>query len=227
MNERYQGEGTLQVSMNGEARNGQARGRMIRLLVVAAALTGLGLSIPAQAQFSDGYKFLEAVRKKEGDKVESALSSVGSTIVNTRDVTSGETALHIVTARRDLTWLTFLVARGANVNARDGQGRTPLQLATNLGWRDGVALLVERKANTEVANDAGETPLIAAVHRRDVDMTKLLLNAGADPDRSDNSGRSARDYAQLDQSSAILAAIKSDTKPDAHKANKPTYGPAL
>jgi ankyrin repeat protein len=200
---------------------------MVRTTVIAMAAGAAALSLPAHAQFSESYKFLEAVRKKDGEKVESALSTPGATIVNTRDVTSGETALHIVTARRDLTWLQFLAARGANVNARDGQGRTPLQVATNLGWRDGVALLLERKANTEVANDAGETPLISAVHRRDVEMTKLLLQAGADPDRSDNSGRSARDYAQLDQSSAILAAIKSETKPDAHKANKPTYGPAL
>lgn len=195
--------------------------------MIAAAIAGFGLTVPAQAQFSDGYKFLEAVRKKDGDKVESALSSNGSTIVNTRDVTSGETALHIVTARRDITWLTFLAGRGANVNARDGQGRTPLQVATNLGWRDGVALLLDRRANTEVANDAGETPLISAVHRHDTEMVKLLLQAGGDPDRSDNSGRSARDYATLDQSSAILAAIKTEAKPGAAKANKPTYGPSL
>jgi len=213
--------------MNGP-RNGNSGRRLIaRATVMAAAVAGLGLTMPAQAQFSDGYKFLEAVRKKDGEKVESALSSVGSTIVNTRDVTSGETALHIVTARRDITWLTFLAGRGANVNARDGQGRTPLQVATNLGWRDGVALLLDRKANTEVANDAGETPLISAVHRHDVEMTKLLLQAGADPSRTDNSGRSARDYATLDQSSAIIAAIKAETKPGAAKGNKPTYGPSL
>lgn len=214
--------------LNGLRDGTSRRGRIGRAAIIVAAMTGLGFAAPVQAQFSEGYKFLEAVRKKEGDKVESALSSGGgATIVNTRDVTSGETALHIVTARRDLTWLTFLASRGANVNARDGQGRTPLQVATNLGWRDGVGLLLTRKANTEVANDAGETPLISAVHRRDVELTKLLLQAGADPDRSDNSGRSARDYATIDQSSAILAAIKTDAKPDAAKANKPTYGPAL
>lgn len=216
------------MSKHGGSRPGLFHRGLVRGALIAFAAAGLGLTAPAQAQFSGGYKFLEAVRKKEGEKVESALSTPGSTIVNTRDVTTGETALHIVTARRDITWLQFLIARGANVNLRDGQGRTPLQVATGLGWRDGVALLVERKANTEVANDAGETPLIAAVHRRDVELVKLLLRAGADPDRDDNSGRSARDYAEADnQSGAIIQAIKTETKPGAGQANKPTYGPVF
>ncbi|WP_288418059.1 ankyrin repeat domain-containing protein [uncultured Novosphingobium sp.] len=200
----------------------------MRTALLSMAMLGAIVAVPAQAQFSEGYKFLEAVKKKEGEKVESALSTPGATIINTRDVTTGETALHIVTNRRDLTWLQFLLAKGANVNGRDGQGRSALQLATNLGWRDGVAMLLEARANTEVANDAGETPLIAAVHRHDVEMTKLLLRAGANPDRADNSGRSARDYAALEGGNdPVLAAIKTDTKPGASRSSKPTYGPSL
>ena len=36
-----------------------------------------------------------------------------------------------LTARRDLTWMGFLIGKGANVNARDVKGVTPLVLASN------------------------------------------------------------------------------------------------
>ena len=72
------------------------------LTEIAAILAGaMLLSAPAVAQMSMGYKFLEAVRKKDGALVTDALAEPGSTtLINTRDVTSGDTAMHIVTARR-------------------------------------------------------------------------------------------------------------------------------
>ncbi|MCB2079068.1 MAG: ankyrin repeat domain-containing protein [Novosphingobium sp.] len=182
--------------------------------------------MPAQAQFSQGYKFLDAVRKKEGQKVEDALNEPGSTIINAKDVSSGETALHIVTQRRDVTWMSYLIGKGANVNARDNSGVTPLQVATNLGFLEGVALLVSRKADLNQSNDAGETPLITAVHRKDLGMLRILLKAGADPDRADNSGRSARDYAKLAGNSSMLSTIESEAKVES-KAGKNVYGPTL
>lgn len=193
-------------------------------------LAGLAmLSVPAQAQFSQGYQFLDAVKKRDGQKVEDALSIPGSTIVNTRDVSSGETALHIVTQRRDIAWLTFLLAKGANVNTRDTRGVTPLQLASNLGWLDGVELLVAKQARIDDANDAGETPLIFAVHRRDIPMMRVLLKAGADPERKDNSGRSARDYATISgRSGPMIAEIESSAKPKGQRAGSAqTYGPTF
>jgi uncharacterized protein len=193
--------------------------------VFAAALL---VSAPAQAQFSAGYKFLEAVRKKEGADVEKALSDPGSNVVNARDISSGETALHIVAKRRDVTWLRFLIGKGADVNARDDHGIAPIHVATSLGWRDGVAVLLGAGAQVNVPNDAGETPLIVATHRRDLQIMKLLLEKGANPDRADNSGRTARDFALLDgKNSPTLQAIEAVASEKVKKDAGPVYGPSF
>jgi ankyrin repeat protein len=200
--------------------------RAILKAVLPALAAAFAVSSPVMAQsgFSEGYKFLEAVRKKDGAKVEDALLDPSSQIINARDVSTGETALHIVTQRRDLTWLNYLISRGANVNAADDHGRTPLELAVNLGWREGAEFLLEKGASTDVSNDAGETPLIFAVHRKDLGLTRALLDAGADPDRADNSGRSARDYAALEDKNSSIATLLASHAKKAQKA-KATYGP--
>ncbi|MES2302893.1 MAG: hypothetical protein V4521_12625 [Pseudomonadota bacterium] len=69
---------------------------MRRPLAALAILLAAAVAMPAQAQFSDSYKFLEAVRKKEGEKVTEALNEPGTQIINTKDFTTGQTALHIV-----------------------------------------------------------------------------------------------------------------------------------
>jgi len=198
-------------------------------VLLAAAAASLIWSAPAAAQFSESYKFLEAVKKKEADKVTDTLSEPGTTIINTRDLTSGETALHIVTNRRDLTWMAFLIGRGANVNARDVRGVTPLVAAVNLGFIEGVELLVEKGAKLEDSNNAGETPLITAVHNRSVALMRILLKAGANPDRADNSGRSARDYAALEgKNSPLLREIENNAKTKGQgQQARPSYGPSL
>lgn len=195
------------------------------VLPVLAGTLALPGSAQAQAGFSDGYKFLEAVKKKDGAAVESALLDPSSRVVNAKDVTTGETALHIVTQRRDLTWLNYLIAHGANVNAADDHGRTPLEIAVNRGWREGAEFLLQKNASPDISNDAGETPLIFAVHRNDLQLVKALLAAGANPDRADNSGRSARDYAQLRGKGNAMAAVM-----ETHKKNgeaKAVYGPVF
>lgn len=195
---------------------------MLRFASPLFVLAAMSLAAPAAAQFSDSYKFLESVKKKEGDKVTDALAEPGSTLINTRDITTGETALHIVTKRRDLTWMNFLISKGANVNLRDAKGVTPLVVATNANFIEGVELLVSKGAGLNESNNAGETPLITAVHNRNVGLMRILLKAGADPDRADNSGRSARDYAKLG-GGTLLTEIENNAKA---KGEKPkTFGP--
>jgi len=198
-------------------------------LICALLAAALIAPAPAMAQFSKSYKFLDAVRKKDGAAVEDALGEPGTQIVNTHDSTNGETALHIVTARRDLTWMNFLIAKGANVNVHDGRGVTPLQLAVTLGFPEGVELLVGQRARVDEPNAEGETPLITAVHRRDTALMRVLLKAGANPDRADNSGRSARDYALLNgPGNSLINEITSNAKPPAQRGTtQRSYGPTL
>jgi ankyrin repeat protein len=200
--------------------------RLLRIILPVLAVA-VAIPSPAHAQFSAGYKFLEAVRKKKGDEVNEALGAPGTNIVNTKDITSGETALHIVTNRRDLTWMSFLLAKEANPNLRDAHGATPLQMAANIGFAEGVDLLISKGARVDEPNNTGETPLISAVHRRDIAVMRALLKAGANPDRSDNSGRTARDYALLEgRSGPLIGEIETNAKPRAARAAS-TYGPSF
>lgn len=189
--------------------------------VVAACL----LAAPAAAQqFSDGYSFLKAVKERDGSKVQSILSEPGSVVINTRERTSGEGAIHVVTKGRDITWLGFLIGKGARVDLQDHDGNTALIFAAQIGWTEGAALLLTRRASVDLANSRGETPLILAVQRRDAPMVRLLLDRGANPKRADTAaGYSAIDYARRDnRSDAILKMLETPVA----KA-KPMQGPKL
>ena len=174
---------------------------------------------PAQAQFSDSYNFLKAVRERKGEEAEKFLSEPGTVIVNTRDSTSGETALHIVITRRDSTWLGYLLQKGANPNLADKKGTTPLMLATQLNYVEGIDLLVKKKVQVDQTNRSGETALILAVQLRNAEAVRALLKAGANPDKKDSrAGYSARDYAKQDgRATAIVAIVENNGKTDATK----------
>ena len=204
-----------------------AIGLSVRALGVAMPLAAMIAPQVAQAQFSDSYNFLKAVRDRDGDKAMTLLAKPGGTVVNTRDIKTGETALHIVVARRDPTWLNFMLSKGAKPDLANGQGDTPLMVATQLRWVDGIRVLMANGATIDKPNDNGETPLIRAVQLRDLATVRLLVSLGANPDKRDTiAGMSARDYADREGRAAglsdALAAAKT-TKP----ANSAVQGPSL
>jgi uncharacterized protein len=191
----------------------------IAMLALASPFA-VGLVAPAaQAQASDSYNFLKAVRDREGSEVEKLLTESNGRIVNTRDSGNGQTALHIVVQRQDASWVGFLLQKGANPNIADDKGITPLMLASQLGFIDGVDWLLDKGAKVDSANRGGETALIYAVHNKNIVMVRALLKAGANPDKRDHlAGMSARDYAQRDaRGSAIAAAIENNNKDAAPK----------
>jgi ankyrin repeat protein len=183
-----------------------------RLGFWGAALIGL-LSVPAAAQFSDSYTFLKAVRDADGSKAMPFLDKPGSPVLNSKDFSTGEAALHIVVKRRDSQWLGFLLGRGAKPDVRDKDGATPLATAAQLGWVDGMSLLLSMDANPNLGNSRGETPLILAVQQRNLPSVRLLLAHGADPALPDRiAGKSARDYASEDRRASAILKMLDDSK---------------
>lgn len=190
-----------------------------KLALVAIVLSMI--AVPVAAQFSDSYNFLKAVKDRKGEEAEKFITVPGSglVIINTRADDTGETALHIVTARRDYDWLGYLLGKGAKPDIADKKGTTPLMLATQLSWADGAQLLLTMKAQVDATNRSGETALIRAVQLRKAEMVRLLMKAGANPDKQDSvAGYSARDYALQDgRANAILTIIESGGKSEESK----------
>lgn len=192
------------------------------------AAIGLAMATPVVAQGfgSDSYTFLKAVRERDGNKATELLDKpTASTLIGARDRDTGEGVLHIVTRRRDLTWMNFMLSKGAPVNARDDDGMTPLMVAAQLGWLEGVQALLQAGAGADIGNSRGETPLILATQARSLPVVTQLLAQGADPHKTDNvAGMSAIDYATRDgRSPAVLRALQeAKTKP-----KKPVAGPQI
>ncbi len=195
-----------------------------------AILAGLAaaaiLAAPVHAQDGiggDSYQFLKAVKDRDVLKAKGFVDHPGSTVVNTKDGDSGETGLHIVTRDRDAGWISFLIAEGADVNARDRNGDTPLILAATQRFGDGIRLLIAGGAQVNAQNRNGETALIKAVVAHDLPTVRLLVENGADADKTDNvAGMSAHDYAKQDRRSTMIARVLDEGKPAHAAAVSPT-----
>lgn len=193
-------------------------------LALAAVLVASATASPAQ-RMSESYEFLKAVREANGTKVTELLDKPGVTVVNTKEQGTGETALHMVAKRGDAAYIRFLASRGANLNAQDARGNTPVMVAASAGMLDCVEVLTKLRANLNLANASGETPLIRAVQYRNVELTRMLLASGANPDQRDVlAGMSAREYATRDGRSPAITKLLDEAPKVTTRA---TSGPKL
>ncbi|MCC6059460.1 MAG: ankyrin repeat domain-containing protein [Thermofilum sp.] len=89
-----------------------------------------------------------------------------------------------------------LLRKGANANAKDRRGWTPLHWAAAGGHAEVARLLLERGADVNARDDDDWTPLHIAAAKGRVEVARLLLERGADPSIRDKDGRTPLDVAR-------------------------------
>ncbi|KAI0040264.1 hypothetical protein FA95DRAFT_1611941 [Auriscalpium vulgare] len=154
----------------------------------------------------------------------------------------GRTALHIAAGIPDEYKTAILTRCGADVNARDHNGYTPLLAACSYfpswdptSWLHTVRVLFEHGASGSVVDAAGKTALhifantqigINTVLMSSADwwrvaekLLQMLLAHGADPHAVDSSGRRAVDYARFAEVYVLLQGALGE-EPDMDKLRK-------
>jgi ankyrin repeat protein len=106
----------------------------------------------------------------------------------------GRAAVHYAAGGGDADGLRVLLAEGADPGAADAQGWTPLHFAAQAQVPAAVEVLLAAGAEVDVVDRHGNTPLWRAVFcsRGEGGTIRLLLEAGADPDRDNVHGLSPR-----------------------------------
>ena len=89
-----------------------------------------------------------------------------------------------------------LLARGADVNAKERRGQTALMWAAAEGHAEVVAALLKAGAEFRTPLPSGFTPLFFAVREGRTDVVRVLLKAGADVNEAMQPQEGRRDGAR-------------------------------
>ncbi|EAY03520.1 hypothetical protein TVAG_368910 [Trichomonas vaginalis G3] len=85
----------------------------------------------------------------------------------------------------------YFLSQGANINAKDKNGKTALHYATYNNNKDMVKFLIVYDANFYEKDQYGETALHYAVNIKSNEMIEILLSFGANANVKDKDGRTA------------------------------------
>ncbi|QSS53577.1 glycerophosphodiesterase [Histoplasma capsulatum var. duboisii H88] len=135
-----------------------------------------------------------------------------------KHMSKSSAVLALATKANFVDIVQLLVDAGVDINYQDEQGETALHVAARLGHDACAKALLDgthdQKANTELAEHTYSwTPLFIACVDGSLGVVELLINAGADLERPDSSGWTAKEHAVLRGHMAIARRLAEATPP--------------
>ncbi len=121
------------------------------------------------------------------------------------------TVLHVAAKEYDAQVVKYLLDAGADVNAIDGGGRTPLMLAS---YQPVFAVIMEKKPDLSIKDKQGRTALMHALEQtnfnanRDLTPIRELIDDGSDVNARDAAGNSPIVAALSNPSTAVAEMVQ-------------------
>lgn len=121
------------------------------------------------------------------------------------------TALHVAACHNERELVRVLLAHGANPNVCDSDGWTSVWAAAYFGHADIVRLLIDAEADIHIAASRQQTPLHVAYQSPDV--VRILVEHGADVNKSSDLGTPLAIAAQDNQHEVVKLILRSKNPP--------------
>lgn len=192
-------------------------GRRLARLALALAIAGLlcACASPESLQARQRLALMGVTPTPErlvqfaaqGDTTVVELLLAAGLDVNTAEPVRKASALHHAAAGGHVRLVGALLARGANPNAVDWNGNTPLINAAYFGHLDAVKVLLQKGARIDAVSKAGHSALMAAVFHGKENLVSYLLQQGANPALATPDGDTASSIAARAGRGGISAQI--------------------
>ena len=136
--------------------------------------------------------FIDAAVENNLEAVKQLLAAGADVDAKVGGFIRGWTPLHFAARDGYKEIVELLIAEGANVNANNQYGYTPLHLATT---KEVAALLISNGADVNAKIDEGWTSLHSAVANGHKEVVEVLIAKGADVNAKDDDGDTPLLYA--------------------------------
>jgi ankyrin repeat protein len=117
-------------------------------------------------------------------------------------------ALHIAVLKKDASMVRTVVKYIKNIDTKSVTGDTALHYACNYQLTEIVKVLLEFNADPNIVEGENDfTPIFFSVIQNNFDITKLLIEAGANPNQQDSQGNTIVHYSIIYNHLSILDMI--------------------